>query len=697
MAQQWGRKETVIWPPQVPIYTYGTLLLALPILFTLLFSMYMMKPFLARNYTGTFIESTAGASVKMHNDFRLIFLGGGKRLPRVAVPADFVSGRMMLPGGKQIGVALSPAARAQGYSTLFRGAPRKFDDATVRLWLQSTIFGGDDLLSAYEPALIETGCVVVFMLCFSVPWDFKRGKQMKYGRLLRGPVMQAPKEFNKTLKGAGLGLVTDRKGATIRLPARAEPKHMWIMGDTGTGKSTLLRQILEQIEDRGDSAIVYDPAAEFVQHFYRENRGDVILNPFDARSPYWTPSSELKNAAEARTIAESLYQPTDNKKGEFFTETPQKVFAHLMKYRPTPQQLVEWMSNPEEVDARVAGTEIAAMIAKDAPDQRNGVLGSLGLIADSLRLLKTREQSNGKEWSATEWAEHRKGWIFLTGTEESHQNALRPLQSLWIDLLVLRLLTEPKPGQGRAWFVLDELATLQRLPMFHAALTKGRKSNNPIIFGFQGKAQLEEIYGTLAKVMLSMPTTKVIMKTSEPEAALWAAETIGEVEIERVRETKADGKRAGKSFTLDRQIEPLVMKSEIEGLEDLHAFMKLGNNVTRFSFRPSTRKKIADAIVKRIIPEEDMWLRSLPLPPPEKAQPSPISIVAKQSEVPVASKPATPASTEPDATASRHMQIQDEVEAKTGTGPQIVPPLPLPTTLPLFNPEPPQDDRTRVL
>ena len=24
MATQWGRKETVIWPPQVPIYTIGT-------------------------------------------------------------------------------------------------------------------------------------------------------------------------------------------------------------------------------------------------------------------------------------------------------------------------------------------------------------------------------------------------------------------------------------------------------------------------------------------------------------------------------------------------------------------------------------------------------------------------------------------------------------------------------------------------
>jgi type IV secretory pathway TraG/TraD family ATPase VirD4 len=632
MAQQWGRNETVVWPPQVPIYTYATLVLAIPIALTLLFGMYTMKPFLARNYTGAFIQSTAGAVFNMHGSYRLIYLGGGKRAPRVALPDDFVPGSMTLPGGKQIGVELSPTARAQGYTTLFRGPMHKFADTTLHLWLQSAIFGGEDLLTSYEPALIESAVVVVFMLCFAVPWDVKRGKRMKYGRLLRGPKMHTPKEFNTAVKGQGLGLVTTRKGVIIRLPRRAEAKHIQIMGDTGVGKSTLLMKMLEQIEDRGESAIVYDPAGEFVQRFYRERRGDFVLNPFDARSPYWTPSSELRNPAEARTIAASLYQPTDNKKGEFFTDTPQKVFAHLMKYRPSPQQLVDWMSNQEEIDKRVAGTEIAVMIAKDAPDQRNGVLASLGLIADSLRLLKTQEQAKGMEWSATKWAEKREGWIFLTSTEEAQQEALRPLHSLWIDLLILRLLSLPEPGQKRAWFVIDELATLQRLPQFHTALTKGRKSDNPIIFGYQGKAQLEVIYGHLAEVMLSMPSTKIVMKTSEPNAAKWASDLIGEIEIERVRETVADGKRAGKCFTMDRQIEPLVMASEIEGLDDLHAFMKLGNHITRFSFPRMDRKIIAPSIVAREIPEEDMWLPSLP---PE---------VGGAVEGPVAAKTAKPVS-----------------------------------------------------
>ena len=58
---------------------------------------------------------------------------------------------------------------------------------------------------------------------------------------------------------------------------------------------------------------------------------------------------------------------------------------------PSPEELVEWMANPDEIDRRVQNTEMATMIAKGAQQQRNGVLASLGLIADSLRMLPRKD------------------------------------------------------------------------------------------------------------------------------------------------------------------------------------------------------------------------------------------------------------------------------------------------------------------
>ena len=149
----------------------------------------------------------------------------------------------------------------------------------------------------------------------------------------------------------------------------------------------------------------------------------------------------------------------------------------------------------------------------------------------------------------------------------------------------MRLLNEPMPDQKPVWFVIDELASLQRLPQLHTAITENRKSQNPVILGFQGRSQMEARYGEDAEAMLSQPATKIFLRTTEPKAAKWVSEAIGEIEIERIRETHFDGSRTRAAIiALDRQTEPLVMPSEISGLDDLRGFLKYGNHVARFSF-----------------------------------------------------------------------------------------------------------------
>jgi hypothetical protein len=380
-------------------------------------------------------------------------------------------------------------------------------------------------------------------------------------------------------------LRSKRPRESLRIARRNVTASLRIRSATTTAslKTQLIMQIVRQIRDRGDVAIVYDPAGEFVERFYDEKRGDYILNPLDARCPYWGPASEMERNQEATAIAASLYQPTSTStKDEFFYRAPAKIFAHLLKEGPDPHVLADWMADEPELQKRVAGTEMAFFINRKAGPQAAGVLSSLGMTAESLRLLPRPENSK-REWNAVDWAKKREGWIFITSALNERE-ILRPLVSLWIDMLVMRLMTKPKPGQKPVWFVIDELASLQKLPQLHTAITESRKSKNPLILGFQGRAQLQDIYGRLSEVMLSQPATKIFMKTGEPEAAKWISDAIGQVEIERLKETKFDGSRSGRNFTVDRQIEQLVIPSEISGLDDQHAYLKLGNNVARFDF-----------------------------------------------------------------------------------------------------------------
>jgi len=604
---KWGRKQTIIWPPHSPIYTYGAVFTA--VVLTGLF-FYCRFSFgnspLQRFYTPSYLRSSVAGAIgaSRRGNYRMLMVGSRGIPARLAADADVTGGKTPEPGGKSIPLALSQSALQHGYVFLFQGLEQSYIDASLSAYLKSAVYAGDSLFDLYKLPLLFGLVSLVIQLPFSIRKDVRRRQELRYGRRLKGPEMLTPNEFNSRVGGDGIGIKTDGMKAMIRIPERAEAQHMQIIGDTGGGKTTIMLQILRQIKHRGDSAIVYDPAREFVQRFYDPKNGDVILNPLDKRCPYWGPAEELRRRSEAKALAVSLFQPPQDKKGEFFIESPQKIFAFLMAYGPTPEELVKWMSDPEEIDRRLKGTEHAHLIDPKAHQQRAGVLGSLGLVADSLRLLPKKGEGNG-EWSATEWAETRQGWIFITSLP-AEREALRPLQSLWIDLLVLRLLNEPKQGQKRAWFVIDELASLQKLPQLHTAITENRKSKNPVVLGFQGKAQLEYLYGHLAEVMLSQPATSIWLKTKEPTAGEWVSKFIGKVEIERLRETHFDGSRAGRNFSLDRQIEPLVMESEISGLADLHAYMKYENYVTRFSFPYLDVPIVASEFELRDTPEDNL-------------------------------------------------------------------------------------------
>jgi hypothetical protein len=76
------------------------------------------------------------------------------------------------------------------------------------------------------------------------------------------------------------------------------------------------------------------------------------------------------------------------------------------------------------------------------------------------------------------------------------------------------------------------------------------------------------------------------------------AEALGEVEIERLRESRSEG-RSGQSFGLERQVEPLVMASEMTGLPPLRGYLKLGNLVVRLSFPFLDLPRRAAALLER--------------------------------------------------------------------------------------------------
>ena len=501
---------------------------------------------------------------------------------RMAVDADVMAGA---PQGRQlIPFALSQQAKQAGAIELVVDTVH-YNSQQMNQMLAQWIFDGQSPDDLIRPAWF--GALAVFVLGFglAIPRDRARRHMQEHGRRLKGPQMVTVKEFNQWSGANGICFLTTTGRQPLSIPRSLESSHMMMMGDTGSGKSILQRRVLMQIAERGETAVVYDPALEYTPQFFHPERGDLILNPLDERCPYWSPCDEVIHEAEALTLATSLF-PDKPHENTFFVEGPRKIFAHLLTLRPTPEQLVWWMSHEEELDRLLKSTELAAFIYRGAGPQRGGVLGALNMVADSLKLLP-KENETKQRWTTEQWARQRSGWLFLTSIPRFRERLL-PLMSLWLDTLVLRLMNQGDPAMRHAWFVLDELASLQRLPQLRTALTENRKSGNPVVIGFQGRSQLEVRYGHEAESMLSQPATKLFLHTSEPRAAKWISDSIGEVEMERVKETVNTGQllhtAKSKSYHTERRTEPLVLPSEVSGLPRLHALLKVDNLVVPFSF-----------------------------------------------------------------------------------------------------------------
>jgi hypothetical protein len=589
MDHGWGREASAgTWIRTRPAWTFSAVLIAVVTVIGLGQYRYSRWTPLQRFYLPAYVRSTILDALGVTKPGRYALLTViDRRGSRLVVDADVEA----TPGlSSSEGFTLTAAAKSTGIHGPAVTTDR-YDPRALHRFLVTWIYQGRRLRDLAWPPLAGGLGVLVLCLVVAIPQDAERARARRHGRRLRGPELVTPTAFTRRLRADGVGwiqassrgLFSRSQPAWLRVPHAVESSHFLVMGDTGTGKSALIRQLLLQVQERGETAIVYDPALEYTPQFFDPDRGDAILNPLDRRTPFWTPADELRLDAEALTLAESLFPERPNE-NSFFSDAPRRIMAFLLTHRPDAAQIVAWLSDPRELDRLLAGTPYAVMIDPSAGPQRAGVLASLNMVADALQLLPAA-RTTSQRWSATDWSTTRRGWLFFTSTPETRAR-LVPLTSLWLDTLVLRLMNQAQPTSRRTWFVIDELASLQRLPQLHTAMTEARKSNSPLVLGFQGRSQLAKRYGLDAEAMLSQPATKIFLRTSEPDAAKWISQTLGDVETERLKQSRSSGDgwattaRHSTSYALERHVEPLILPSQISGLANLHGYLKLGNLVT---------------------------------------------------------------------------------------------------------------------
>ena len=587
-------------------FAVGPFLVALPAALWLGLTMNPVQNFYLGTYaTCSMLSSYPGALTTV----RYVEKTAPRRSPEPLLPEDAMKG-----SDARHSIALSPKALSEGWYGVTITPPQKVRAKELQAYLQDTIYDGDSAWLIFLRPVLYLLALVLFLYALWITFGHRlrvsREQEQRHGRRTKGPELASALRWRgaKT-DGIRFRLRFENRllrwlpfGPSYCIPKRLEASHVLMMGDTGSGKSNAIRQLLRQVRERGESAIVYDPAMDFVSEFYSPARGDLILNPLDQRCPYWSLGGEIDRDETAATIA-AAFLPEKEYEKEFFTDGPRRILAHLLKRQPQPRDILSMMAEPSRIEYVVKGTPLAALLDAGAPAQRAGVLASLNMVADSLELLPEWEHTR-PAFATAEWYTSRKRWVFLTSTP-AYRAKILPLHSVWLDLFILRMMGYCEDYTAKpVWFVLDELASLNKLPQLHTAVTENRKYGNPVVMGFQGRSQLEKRYGKDAEAMLSQPATKLFFKTTEPRAAKWISDSIGEIEVERLKESRSMGLlRSRKSYAMEIATKPLVMASEISGLEPLRGFIKQENRVAPVYFQFAKKHGRHLEFIERRLPE----------------------------------------------------------------------------------------------
>jgi type IV secretory pathway TraG/TraD family ATPase VirD4 len=373
--------------------------------------------------------------------------------------------------------------------------------------------------------------------------------------------------------------------AGISIPKADETKHFKIIGATGTGKSTAIRELLAGALARGDRAIIADPDGGYLDRFYDERRGDTILNPFDRRAAKWDLYGEITNDYDIDQLARSLIPHEEGAEASWRAYARTFFRAVVAQTRDAGVRDVSELyhllvvAQSDELKTLLAGTPAQPFL-----NEHNGrMFDSLRSVASSaVEALEFIGRQGGTELSVRDWVNNGQGVLFIP-YQAGQIAALRSTISAWMRLAIFETMNRPE-RERPLWFVVDELDALGKIDGLKDALARLRKFDGRCLLGFQSIAQVSGTYGRAeAQTIVENCGNTLILRCSASErggTSSFASQLIGQREVIRITQSRSKQPLrllSSVTHTEHFNIEPAVLDSEIEQLPDLRGFLKLAS------------------------------------------------------------------------------------------------------------------------
>jgi hypothetical protein len=129
-------------------------------------------------------------------------------------------------------------------------------------WLRTAVYGGQSEAELVRLPVLAWILAAAFLLIAGGRYDWRRKQRARIGVQVRGPELVSRWEFNRRVKGDGFPIALENRsnlfermrgerGKVLRIRRGDENKNIICMSDPGGGKTSILMQILDEVQRRG--------------------------------------------------------------------------------------------------------------------------------------------------------------------------------------------------------------------------------------------------------------------------------------------------------------------------------------------------------------------------------------------------------------------------------------------------------------